>query len=157
MSCAPVRDILAHQYRPKPNSTLCASQVSYLYQKSISLGFSLPYTHVMIHCNTGFVLHFNILLMQSFRVSSVDVGLVCYCVLYFILSLPHPYQHMQHGVSMLIFNMVSKDDILLLLLLTLRVSNQWLPSLHSLSLQNALSPCPQMTLKHHRQCHLYGQ
>ena len=26
-----VRDILAHQYRPKPNSTLCASQVSYLY------------------------------------------------------------------------------------------------------------------------------
>ena len=86
---------------------------------------------------------------------------------------------MQHGVSMLIFNMVSKHDILLLLLLTLRVlararysaatvtkmwyqqghdilllllltlrvSNQWLPSLHSLSLQNALSPCPQMTLK----------
>ena len=36
---------------------------------------------------------------------------------------------------------------LLLLLLTLRVSNQWLLSLHSLSLQNAHSPCPQMTLK----------
>ena len=28
----------------------------------------------MIHCNTGFVLHYNILLMQPFRVSSVDVG-----------------------------------------------------------------------------------
>ena len=28
----------------------------------------------MIHYNTGFVLHYNILLMQSFRVSSVDVG-----------------------------------------------------------------------------------
>ena len=38
-------------------------------------------------------------------------------------------------------------QFLLLLLLTLIVSNQWLPSLHSLSLQNALSPCPQMTLK----------
>ena len=33
-------------------------------------------------------------------------------------------------------------QFLLLLLLTLRVSNQWLPSLHSLSLQGALSPCP---------------
>ena len=42
-----VRDILAHQYRPKPNSTLCASQVSYLYQKSISLGFSLLYIHML--------------------------------------------------------------------------------------------------------------
>ena len=42
-----VRDILAHQYRPKPNSTLCASQVSYLYQKSISLGFSLQYIHML--------------------------------------------------------------------------------------------------------------
>ena len=38
-------------------------------------------------------------------------------------------------------------QFLLLLLLTLRVFNQWLPSLHSLSLQNALSPCPKMTLK----------
>ena len=38
-------------------------------------------------------------------------------------------------------------QFLLLLLLTLRVSNQWIPSLHNLSLQNALSPCPQMTLK----------
>ena len=38
-------------------------------------------------------------------------------------------------------------QFLLLLLLTLRVSNQWLPSLHSLSLQDALSPCPQITLK----------
>ena len=38
-------------------------------------------------------------------------------------------------------------QFLLLLLLTLRVSNQWLLSLHSLSLQNALSPCPQITLK----------
>jgi len=27
----PVKDILAHQHRPKPNSTLRASQVSYLY------------------------------------------------------------------------------------------------------------------------------
>ena len=42
-----VKDILAHQYRPKPNSTLCASQVSYLYQKSISLGFSLLYIHML--------------------------------------------------------------------------------------------------------------
>ena len=41
-----VRDILAHQHKPKPNSTLCASQVSYLYQKSISLGFSLLYIHM---------------------------------------------------------------------------------------------------------------
>ena len=32
-------------------------------------------------------------------------------------------------------------------LLTLKVSNQWLWSLHSLSLQDAPSPCPQMTLK----------
>ena len=47
-------------------------------------------------------------------------------------------------------------QFLLLLLLTLRVYNQWLLSLHSLSLQNALSPCPQMTLKYHRQCHSYG-
>ena len=38
-------------------------------------------------------------------------------------------------------------QFLLLLLLTLRVSNQWLPSLHSLSLAVALSPFPQMTLK----------
>ena len=38
-------------------------------------------------------------------------------------------------------------QFLLLLLLTLRVSNQWLLSLHSLSLQNVLSPCPQITLK----------
>ena len=38
-------------------------------------------------------------------------------------------------------------QFLLLLLLTLRVSNQWLPSLHSLSLLVALSPFPQMTLK----------
>ena len=36
---------------------------------------------------------------------------------------------------------------LLLLLLTLRVSNQWLPFLHSLSLLDPLSPFPQMTLK----------
>ena len=42
-----VRDILAHQHRPKPNFTLCASQVSYLYQKSISLGFSLLYIHML--------------------------------------------------------------------------------------------------------------
>ena len=42
-----VRDILAHQYKPKPNSTLCASQVSYLYQKSISLGFNLLYIHML--------------------------------------------------------------------------------------------------------------
>ena len=42
-----VRDILAHQHRPKPNSTLCASQVSYLYQKSISLRFSLLYIHML--------------------------------------------------------------------------------------------------------------
>ena len=42
-----VRDILAHQHKPKPNSTLCASQVSYLYQKSISLGFSLLYIHML--------------------------------------------------------------------------------------------------------------
>ena len=42
-----VKDILAHQYRPKPNSTLCASQVFYLYQKSISLGFSLLYIHML--------------------------------------------------------------------------------------------------------------
>ena len=42
-----IRDILTHQYRPKPNSTLCASQVSYLYQKSISLGFSLLYIHML--------------------------------------------------------------------------------------------------------------
>ena len=42
-----VRDILAHQYRPKLNSTLCASQVSYLYQKFISLGFSLLYIHML--------------------------------------------------------------------------------------------------------------
>ena len=42
-----VRDILAHQDRPKPNSTLCANQVSYLYQKSISLGFSLLYIHML--------------------------------------------------------------------------------------------------------------
>ena len=42
-----VRDILAHQHKPKPNSTLCASQVSYLYQKSISLGFSLLYIHIL--------------------------------------------------------------------------------------------------------------
>ena len=33
-------------------------------------------------------------------------------------------------------------QFLLLLLLILRVSNQWIPSLHSLSLQDALSPCP---------------
>ena len=59
-----VRDILAHQYRPKPNSTLCTSQVSYLYQKSYQFRVqSTIYTHVMIHCNTGFVLHSNILLM----------------------------------------------------------------------------------------------
>ena len=38
-------------------------------------------------------------------------------------------------------------QFLLLLLLTLRVSNQWLPSLHSLSLAVAFSPFPQMTLK----------
>ena len=42
-----VKDILAHQYRPKLNSTLCASQVSYLYEKSISLGFSLVYIHML--------------------------------------------------------------------------------------------------------------
>ena len=42
-----LRDILAHQYRLKPNSTLCASQISYLYQKSISLGFSLLYIHML--------------------------------------------------------------------------------------------------------------
>ena len=28
----------------------------------------------MIHCNTGFVLHYNILLIQPFRVSSMDVS-----------------------------------------------------------------------------------
>ena len=33
---------------------------------------------------------------------------MCYCVLYFMLLLPHPYWHIQHGVSILIFNMVSK-------------------------------------------------
>ena len=38
-----VKDILAHQHRLKPNSILCASQISYLYQKSISLGFSILY------------------------------------------------------------------------------------------------------------------
>ena len=35
---------------------------------------------------------------------------------------------------------------LLLLLLTLRVANQWLPSLHSLSLLDPLSPFPEMSL-----------
>ena len=38
-------------------------------------------------------------------------------------------------------------QFLLPLLLTLRVSNQWLPSLHNLSLPITLSPFPQMTLK----------
>ena len=42
-----VRDILTHQHRSNPNFTLCASQVSYLYQKSISLGFSLLYIHML--------------------------------------------------------------------------------------------------------------
>ena len=42
-----VKDILAHQYRTKPNSTLCASQVSCLYQKSINLGFNLLYIHML--------------------------------------------------------------------------------------------------------------
>ena len=39
-------------------------------------------------------------------------------------------------------------QFLLLLLLTLRVSNQWLPSLHSLSLLVALSPFPQIGRAH---------
>ena len=38
-------------------------------------------------------------------------------------------------------------QFLLLLLLTLRVSNQWLPSLHNLSLLNALSPMSTDDLK----------
>ena len=42
-----VRVTLAHQHSPKPNSTLCASQVFYLYQQSISLGFSLLYIHML--------------------------------------------------------------------------------------------------------------
>ena len=42
-----------------------------VYQSKIQ---STIYTHVIIHCNTGFVLHSNILLMQPFRVSSIDVG-----------------------------------------------------------------------------------
>ena len=37
-------------------------------------------------------------------------------------------------------------QFLLLLLLTLRVANQWLLSLHSLSLLDPLSPFPEMTL-----------
>ena len=45
LSC--VRDILTHQHKSKSNSTLCASQVSYLYQKSISLGFILLYIHML--------------------------------------------------------------------------------------------------------------
>ena len=71
-----VRDILAHQHRPNSNSTLCASQVSNLYQKSPvqSRVQSIIYTHVMIHCNTGSILYYNILLMQPFRVSFVDVS-----------------------------------------------------------------------------------
>ena len=32
------------------------------------------------------------------------VTLVCYYVLNFMLSLPHLYKHIQHGISMLIFN-----------------------------------------------------
>ena len=44
--------------------------------------------------------------MQAVRLNHVT--LVCYCVLYFMLPFPHQYQHIQHGVSMLIFNMVSK-------------------------------------------------
>ena len=39
--------------------------------------------------------------MQAIRLNHVI--LVCYCVLYFMLSLPHLYQHIQHGVSMLVF------------------------------------------------------
>ena len=35
------------------------------------------------------------------------VTLVCYYVLYFMLSFPYSYSHIQHGVSMLIFIMVS--------------------------------------------------
>ena len=42
-----VKNILAHQHRPKPNYTLCVSQVFYLYQKFISLGFSLLYIHML--------------------------------------------------------------------------------------------------------------
>ena len=42
-----VINILAYQHRPKPNFTLCASQVSYLYQKSNSLRFSLLYIHML--------------------------------------------------------------------------------------------------------------
>ena len=38
-------------------------------------------------------------------------------------------------------------QFLLLLLLTLRVANQWLSSLHSLSLLDPLSPFPEMTLQ----------
>ena len=45
--------------------------------------------------------------MQAVRLNHVI--LVCYCILYFILSLPHPYQHIQHGISILIFNMVSEQ------------------------------------------------
>ena len=44
--------------------------------------------------------------MQAVRLNHVT--LVCYCVLYFMLSLPYLYQHFQHAVLMLIFNMVSK-------------------------------------------------
>ena len=29
---------------------------------------------------------------------------MCYCVLYLMLSLPHLYWHIQHGISMLIFH-----------------------------------------------------
>ena len=36
------------------------------------------------------------------------VTLVCSCVLYFMLSLPYLYSHIQHSVLILIFNMVSK-------------------------------------------------
>ena len=42
-----------------------------VYQSRVQ---STMYTHVMVPCNTVFVLHTNILLMQPFRVSSVDVG-----------------------------------------------------------------------------------
>ena len=42
-----------------------------VYQSRVQ---STIYTHVMIYCNTRFVLYYNILLMQPFRVSSVDVS-----------------------------------------------------------------------------------
>ena len=42
-----VRNILAHWHKPKPNSTLCTIQVSFLYQKSISLKFSLLYIQML--------------------------------------------------------------------------------------------------------------